>query len=556
MVYDGAMTGPSSSDRLDSWKEIAAYLRRSVRTVRRWEAREGLPIHRQMHRSLASVYAFRSEIDAWQEARKPSPTKGSSPVRAVVTELLETERESIAVLPFAYLGPEPEKGYIADGFTEEVIAALSKLRAVRVISRTSSMALKGTSKSARTIGRELTVQHLLEGSVRQDGSRIRISVRLIDPATDDRVWAETYEGTIEDVFAIQEQIARRIVTALELHLTPDEDRGLSDRSADNVIAWQCALQARQEALRWRGDSIDRAIQILLNGVAVVGHHADLYAALSWAHLQYREAAVDLGEAPLEKAENYARKLFELDAQSSIGRQLRGWIRYSRGQVQDAVRDLQAALESDWNQPDTLALLSNCYLISGRVSHARPFIDRLLAIDPLTPLNRCMPGWAHASEGNFAAAVGPYREMFEMDPGNPMARLFYTWILAANGKAREVRALVEGFPPELEASPPAQIAALFASALTDRSPKARIELSPWTEQLAETTDVFPRILGQACALAGDRERAVHWISIAVDRGFINYPFLAEHDPFLRKLARHPPYIELLELVRRRWQAFEP
>jgi hypothetical protein len=104
-------------------------------------------------------------------------------------------------------------------------------------------------------------------------------------------------------------------------------------------------------------------------------------------------------------------------------------------------------------------------------------------------------------------------------------------------------------------PRAQVAALFASGLTGRRPRSPAELSPWTERLAEATDIFPRFLGQAYALVGDAERAVHWISMAVDRGFINYPFLARHDPFLRALDDHPPYARLLHRVRLRWEAFE-
>ncbi len=286
------MTAP---DRLESWKEIAAYLRRSVRTVRRWEAQEGLPVHRLMHQSQASVYALRSEIDEWRQRRNLGPAE-TAPTPTTRPAAVDPAQPSIAVLPFGYLGPDPQQEYIADGFTEEVISALSKIRSLRIISRTSSMALKGTSRDARTIGADLQVRFLLEGTVRSDGARIRISSRLIDPEADDRLWADSYEGSVEEIFSIEERIARRIASALKLHLTPDEDRLLADRSGDNVVAWQCALQARQEALRWRRDAIDRAVHLLERGIEVVGDHADLHATLSWVHLQYREAGVDLGRS--------------------------------------------------------------------------------------------------------------------------------------------------------------------------------------------------------------------------------------------------------------------
>ena len=342
------------------------------------------------------------------------------------------------MLPFTNLSTDPENEYFADGLTDEVTADLSKIGALRVISRTSAMTFKRTTKDVSTIGRELGVRYLLEGSVRRAGDRLRITAQLIDAATDDHLWADKYDGSVEDVFAIQERLARVIVEALELRLTADEDRRLADRPIANVHAYECYLRARQEAWRWRKDAIDHAIQLLHNGLAVVGDNARLYAALGHAYLQYREAGIDLGEGPLDQAEDCARKVFALEPESASGLQLRGWIHYSRGRIQHAVRDLKAALEIEPNNADTLLLLINCYLISGKVPTARPLIERALAVDPLTPVTRCMPAFADAMDGNFATTVEPYRQMCEMDPGNPMARLFYVWVLALNHRTDDDR----------------------------------------------------------------------------------------------------------------------
>jgi tetratricopeptide (TPR) repeat protein len=322
-----------------------------------------------------------------------------------------------------------------------------------------------------------------------------------------------------------------------------------------VHAYECYLQARQEAFRWRRDAIDHAVQLLHNGLAIVGENAELLAALGRAHLQYREAGIDFGQRPLDEAEVCVRKVFALDPRSGSGLQLRGWIRYSRGQIQDAVRDLKAALEIDPGNPDTLALLSNCYLISGRVSVARPLIDRLLAVDPLTPLTRCMPGWADILDGDFAAAVGPYRQMFEMDPGNPMGRLFYLSVLILNRREAEVNAIVETFPPQMRDTLPGRLAFFLAHAFAGNRHGALAAVTPEIEAVVNGTDVFPRMLAQGYALAGIPERAIDWLVVAVDRGFINYPFLARHDPFIESLRRHPRFRQLLEIVRGRWERFE-
>jgi len=541
----------SSEDRLDSWKEIAAYLNRGVRTVRRWEREEGLPVHRQVHRVLGSVYAFKSEIDAWRHAgRRSANAMGSGFGRPVPAH----PGKSIAVLPFVNLSPDPENEYFSDGLTDEVTADLSRLGTLRVISRTSSMAFKSTSKDAGTIARELGVRYILEGSVRRAGETLRITARLIDASTDDHLWTEKYDGAVGDVFAFQERLARTIVDALELRLSADEDRRLADRPISNMHAYDCYLRARQEAWRWREDAIDHAVQLLHNGLAIVGNNARLYAALGHAYLQYREAGIDFGERPLEAADACARKVVELEPGSAAGLRLRGWIHYSRARIQDAVRDLKAACQIESSNADTLLLLANCYLISGKVAEARPLIERVLAIDPLTPLSRCMPAFADVMEGHFAAAIEPYRQMYEMDPGNPMARLFYVWALIINQRRQEVVEIMTSFPAEVRDTVPGRIACFLADAFAGRGHEAHAALEGKIEAVATAADVFPRMLAQGYALAGMPEQAMHWLAIAVDRGFVNHPFLSRHDPFFESLRDLPQFQELMNAVRVRWEAF--
>jgi len=542
----------SAADRLDSWKQIAAYLKRGVRTVRRWEREEGLPVHRQIHRVLGSVYAFRSEIDAWQ--RRHDEQSRAAP-RQSVADGAATGPPSIAVLSFASLSADADNEFFADGLADEITADLCRVRALRVISRTSAATFKGSTKDAKTISRELGARYLLEGSVRRADNRIRITTQLIDAHTDAHVWAEKFDGGVEDLFAIQERIARVVVDALQLQLTTDEDLRLRERGIDNIHAYECYLRARQQGWRWRKDAIDQAIQLLRNGLAIVGDNARLYAARGIAHLQYRDAGIDFSEGPIIEAEACVRKVFELEPASAAGLQLRGWIHYSRARIQNAVVDLASALELEPNNADTLLLLSNCYLISGRVPAARPLIERLAAIDPLTPLVRCMPAWAGILEGNLAAAIEPYRQMFEMDSGNPMARLFYVWVLLINGQLEDIPAIVESFPVEVRETVPARIAFLLAASLGDHDRVPLPDLGTHVETAASVSDVFARMLAGTYARAGDTDAAIRWLEVAVDRGFINYQFLARIDPSLDNLRGEPRFQQLMEAVRERWERFE-
>jgi TolB-like protein len=534
--------------RLSSWKAIATYLDCSVRTVRRWERSEGLPVHRHMHQKLGRVFALITEIDSWQKtrARGPDQNPRSASNPAV---------RSIAVLPFNSPKSDAQDDYFAEGLTEEVTSALAKVHALRVTSRRSAAIFRNTSAGARDIAERLGVHYLVEGSVRRVGNRLRVCAQLIDARQDVHRWAGTYDGTIDDVFSIQEQLARRIVDALALRLTAAEEQHLSERAISNLPAYECYLQARHDMWRWRRDSIDRAVQLLRQALALIGENARLYGALGLAHLQYREAGIDLSEQPLVEADTCASKLFSLKDHSASGWQLRGWIAYSRGHIQDAVRDLKVAVALEPNNSDTLLLLCNCYLISGRVVAARPLLTRLLAVDPLTPITRCMPGYAELMEGHLEAAINPYRQMFEMDQSNPMARLFLVWVLLLNRRHDEVGELLKAIPPDQRATLPGRLSFFLARAAGGRLDEAEAELTPQIEAIARATDVFPRLLAEGFAFAGLRESAIKWLKVAIDRGFVNYPFLSRHDPSLEGLRGDSAFKALLETARHQWERFE-
>jgi TolB-like protein/Flp pilus assembly protein TadD len=540
----------ATSGRLESWKQIASYLSRSVRTVRRWERQEGLPVHRHMHRSLGSVFALRSEIDAWRQAvaGATGADRGTTPLAPI------GPTRSIAVLPFANLSADEDHAYFVDGLAEELITTLSRVQALRVTARTSSATLRGTTKGTRAIARQLGVRYLLAGSVRRNGARLRISAQLIDAANDVTLWGDTHEGTLDDVFTVQERFTRMVVAALELRLTADDAQRLAEPTIPSVPAYECYLRARYAAWGWRRESIDHSVRLLQQALQIIGDNVRLHAALGLAHLHYREAGIDLTERPLYAAERCASRVFAIDPQAPAGLQLRGWIRYSQGCIQDAVRDLKRSLAREPHNADTLLLLCNCYLISGRVNEARPLVARLLKVDPLTPITRCMPAFADILEGNFAAAVRPYRQMLEMDPANPLARLFFIWVLILNRRRDEAQTILAGYRAAARDTVPGRVALFLTHAAAGESRQALALLSPELESVAGASDMFARFLAQGFAWAGMQAAALKWLQTAVDRGFINYPFLARHDPSFKALRGEPKFRELLAAVRNRWERF--
>lgn len=176
------------------------------------------------------------------------------------------------------------------------------------------------------------------------------------------------------------------------------------------------------------------------------------------------------------------------------------------------------------------------------------------LDPLTPLTRCLPGFADVSEGNLQS-IEPYRQMFEMDPGNPMARLFYVWILVLNQRQDAVGTVLEGFSHAERDTVPARLAQFLTDARFGRRDEALATVPPDIEAVATASDVFARFLAQGYGMAGEPDRAMHWLAIAVDRGFIDYPFLARYDPCFETLRGDSRFQRRLEAVRERWLRFE-
>jgi len=554
-----SMTRPPPEDRLDSWKAIARYLGRSVRTVRRWEQQHALPVHRLMHQAKGSVFAFRQELDGWLEARARGPagrSSASGPTDSMIGATVASQgiggdAAAIAVLPFRFAGPDPADAWVADGLTEEMIAGFSRLSKLRVTSRTSSVALRGSERDSSTIARLLDVTYLLEGGVVGDGRRLRINVRLIDPHRDDHIWSRQFAGDMDQVFDIQEQIVRAVVDALHLELTPSEEVAMGQPAISDISAWRRVVLAREVAYRWHPEALEQARSLLAEALELAGENAVICATMGRVPLHYLEAGIPVDDDLLEETRSWAERARAADPDHPETRILNGWVAHTTGDLGLAIEELEQALKQDRDHPDALLLLAHCFLRTGQTQRARPVIDHVMAVDPLTPITRCFPGYLDAMEGRFEAAIGPYRDMLERDPSNPVARLFNVWILFAAGHAEEAIAVAESFKGPAEQSTPAHLARLLAAAY--RGAIENQQLPGPVSAAAMGSEMYSRHAAEAWAMAGDAERAARWLNRAVDLGFVNWPYLAQHSPFLRPLVEDKSLRPVLEKVKRKWKA---
>jgi eukaryotic-like serine/threonine-protein kinase len=466
-----------------------------------------------------------------------------------------SEQASILVLPFENLSPDPDNAFFADGLTEEVIADLSKVRSLRVISRTSAMHYKGTTNPLPAIARELNVRHVLEGSVRRAGNNLRITAQLIDAATDAHLWAEKYGGTLDDVFELQERLSRRIVDALRVVLTPAEESALAHHTFDNAAAYDCYLHAAYEATLWTADGLDRAEQYLKRGLAMIGEHPAILAGLAYVLTQ----RVNMGFAQDEtqaQAVSLAERALALDPSSTQAHATRGvQMLVLEGNLPGSLRHLQHAVAAAAADTVSAVWLSWAHLIAGHNGAAASIIRSAVERDPLNPNVLLMRSLVPFLEGRFGDAAALCAVPYEMSPDSSMFVYWYAVTLAYAGRVDDCYAVVAKI-----AGDPGDDAVLRLAAMTGRALAGDREgmdalVTPSFEATVTRDGQSAWNVAACYAKLGDWVRALFWLENAIRRDFIPVRFLATVDPFLASLRGDPRFETLMDKAREKQRSCE-
>ena len=465
------------------------------------------------------------------------------------------DRKSLVVLPFENVSPDAENEYFSDGLTEEVIADLSRIRALRVISRTTAMRLKGADKALDAVGRELDVQYALEGSVRKAATSLRITVRLIDIRNDAPIWSEKYTGTLEDIFSIQEKVSRSIAESLRVRLTAEEDKELVARSAPNAYAFDTYLRTRRDIWSFVPERMERARQELVHALGVVGDDPFLHTGLALVNWQYINAGISGDRSCLEQATRHARKVMELDPAGAQGPRLLGLICSQDGDIVGWVRHMRRAYEIDPHDPYGAVWLGVGWTWAGQPDRARPIFERLLSVDPQFDyllIGMCFDAYFAGDYERFQSIGERVHRLSPDHPGIPMC---LAQALASAGQIERAVRVVEEQAPPPEAHPLAALAHIFGHALRGEAALAdALATRAWEEKVWSDFQ-YTHLMAQAQAILGRRDEALRWLRRSTERGLIHYPFLSERDPLLANLRGDPRFAELLESVRTRWERFE-
>jgi len=294
-------------DRLDSWKEIAAFMRRDVRTVQRWEKKEGLPVYRHQHDKLGSIYAFRAELRDWFGSRQqPTSAVGSDKIK-------------LAVLPFQDLS-DRQNDYFSEGLTEEMTTQITRLQPAElaVIASSTAQHYDSTRRSLEEMKRNLGVDYVLEGKVRRAGKRVRITARLSEVQDQTQMWAETYERDLSDVLGLQAEIAQAIAREINLALNLSETARLSGlregKTRVEPAAYDAYLKARYHLHTMMPAGIRRSTEDFNHAVHLDPTYAPAHAglAIAWALLAIAPFDLLPPHHAMPKAEEAARKSLQLD----------------------------------------------------------------------------------------------------------------------------------------------------------------------------------------------------------------------------------------------------
>jgi len=463
-----------------------------------------------------------------------------------------TAQNSIAVLPFANMSSDPEQEYFSDGLTEEIISDLSRVNKLLVISRSSIMTFKGTQKKINDIAKELNVRYVLEGSVRKAGNNLRITAQLIDAGSDSPVWGEKYNGTLEDVFDIQEKVSRSIVAALKLKLTPEEDQQIAERPIANVHAYECYLKARQEVFKGTNESMEHAFKLLQNGLDLVGPNEMLYAMLGYAHFFYFRFINKSDRSYFEKAKHYAAKAFALNPDSALAHVVEGWAYWSDGDLQASCNAMKKALEIEPNNSDALFGLAETYLYAGKATAGHSITDKLIQIDPLTPFNYIMKASCFI-DLNVAEGLPYFEKAHDMDPLSPLTQ----WMLASAyywcGRNEDALPLADMLAAAMPVWSFTHQLQFLKYGLQGNKELALSYATPEMETEAKNDHHFAFHLAECYAVIDEKEKALDLLEYSMQI-FFPYLFLSKNILF-ENIKNEERFKDLMKVAEQKSAAFE-
>jgi eukaryotic-like serine/threonine-protein kinase len=511
--------GVQRRTRLNSWKEIAGYLATSVRTVQRWEQSEGLPVHRHEHASVATVYAYSSEVDAWFAGRGQDPQRKVDPSPTVA---LPPRR--LIILPFRLLQADPRIEFLSFGLADAVAGSLCGLDSLVVRSSVVGAQYVGDVDLKR-VAKESAVDLVLTGTLLRSGEQLRVTAQLVEAASGTAVWSQTSHGGLGNVFELQDQVATRILEALALPLDAREQQ-LSTRDVPaSPAAYEYYLRANELAYDFDPAARDLYTRCI---------EEDPNYAPAWARLgRCCRIVAKFGgdQESFARAEAALARALELRPSLAVAHNQLAYLEADSNLADRAMVRLLAFTESRRNDPEVFAGLVHVCRFCGLLEASIAAHERAFKLDPTIRTSVCH---TYFLLGNYQRALETSREVIGYL--GPLALLSLGRVQEALELARQV---------ERTSTPLTLVRCAFSSsrALVEG---ARAEAIAVTERMVSLIVRGPEELFQQArhlAYLSENGRALAVLARGVDQGFFCYPALAR-DPWLHPLRVHPEFEAIL------------
>ncbi len=357
------------------------------------------------------------------------------------------DKTRVAVLPFTNLSSDPEEGYFADGMTEELITSISGVRQLTVIARTSVMGYKGTTKKVKEIGKELEVGTMLEGSVRKAGNRVRITAQLIDTATEGHMWAQNFDRQLEDVFAIQSEIAEKVAAELKVRLVEDEKRVIERKPTENTEAYTHFLRGRELIREMSELSLRQALGELERATTLDPTFAKAHALVAECYTELVALFYEPYEQAMPKAEIAVKKALQLDPDLAEAHATLARVDFQEDDVQDCESECRRAIELNPSLPEAHFVLSNIFLLKGQADEGIKAAETCYSLDPALPRYVERLGQFYFYLGMEDKALRHWEKTVQIAPaGTYRAMTEYYLHKGDVEKAREFHSKVERLDP--------------------------------------------------------------------------------------------------------------
>jgi len=457
----------------------------------------------------------------------------------------ELEKTRIAVLPFANMSPDPNDQYFADGITEEIISIVSGISGLSVISRTSVMGYKGTTKKLGEIGRDLDVGSALEGSIKEAGNRIRITAQLIDVIGDKHLWAQNYDRNLDDIFAVQSEIAEKVAGELRIRLVGSEKRTLEKKPTENTEAYTFFLRGRELLREETEASLRQAIGLFEKAIQLDPSFARAYVGMAECHLALAESGQDAYGDSLSNAKAPLDRALALDPDLPEAHSCLSGLLFDMDDVPGSEAEARKALELNPSLTESYRCLFEVAALRGDEEEMVKQIETAYRLDPLTPHYIWLMGGAYLYTGRGQEALEFWKKNEQLAPAHTCRGMTEYYLLKGDlERAKEFHAKFEKLEPT---HPWAMWMGGVLAAYEGDGEKARLTIKKIEE--AKMGPIAFNFIAYVYHALGDLDSYFEYMNRVLET-HAAIPMFLMHSPLLAKARTDPRYSELAENLRKR------